>query len=96
MAIEDGGSLGIMLSKGISPDEVPERLELYNKARYDRATLCQELTRLTGGDVIKSTEFDTSKLNCKCQSTSAHRLLILLTVYSLYSEQYSRVFLTTR
>ncbi|OAQ63761.1 FAD binding domain-containingprotein [Purpureocillium lilacinum] len=63
MAIEDGGSLGIMLSKGITPDEVPERLELYNKARYDRATLCQELTRLTGGDGIKSTEFDTSKLN---------------------------------
>ncbi|UNI15370.1 hypothetical protein JDV02_001907 [Purpureocillium takamizusanense] len=63
MAIEDGGSLGVMLRKGTTADQVPERLELFNKARYERATLCQELTRLTGGDGIKSTEFDPSKLN---------------------------------
>ncbi|KAJ6443562.1 hypothetical protein O9K51_04741 [Purpureocillium lavendulum] len=62
MAIEDGGSIGVMLSKGVTPDEVPERLALYNEARYERATLCQELTRMTGGDGVKSSEFDASKL----------------------------------
>ncbi|PYH96521.1 salicylate hydroxylase [Aspergillus ellipticus CBS 707.79] len=45
MAIEDGISLAVMLSEGITTQEVPERLQLYNKARHTRATTVQQMTR---------------------------------------------------
>lgn len=48
MAMEDGVSLGILLSQLRSTDEVPERLRLYSKARYARATEIQNLSRLVG------------------------------------------------
>lgn len=38
MALEDGVSLGVMLSQGVTSEDVPERLELYNKAGYARAS----------------------------------------------------------
>ena len=50
MALEDGASLGVMLANGVTPDEVPQRLELYNKARYERASSIQHFSRLVGGD----------------------------------------------
>ena len=50
MAIEDGVSLGVMLGKHTTPENVPERLQLYNKARYQRASLIQEYSRQVGGD----------------------------------------------
>ncbi|PWY90701.1 salicylate hydroxylase [Aspergillus heteromorphus CBS 117.55] len=45
MAIEDGISLAVMLSRNITPQEVPERLKLYEKARHTRATTIQQMTR---------------------------------------------------
>lgn len=45
MAIEDGVSLGVMLSSDVTPDQVPERLKLYEKARHERATTVQQMTR---------------------------------------------------
>lgn len=45
MANKDGVSLGVMLSKGVQPHELPERLKLYEKARYERATTIQQMTR---------------------------------------------------
>lgn len=45
MAIEDAVSLGVMLSSGVTPDEVPERLKLYQKARHERVTSIQNMTR---------------------------------------------------
>ena len=53
MAIEDAVSLGVMLPRGTTPDQVPERLQLYNKARYERATTVQDNSRRTGGDGVK-------------------------------------------
>ncbi|EAU32867.1 hypothetical protein ATEG_06323 [Aspergillus terreus NIH2624] len=44
MAIEDALSLGVMLSKA-RPEDVPERLKLYEKARHTRATIVQQMTR---------------------------------------------------
>ena len=52
MAMEDGVSLGVMLGRGVTPEEVPERLELYNKARYARGSLLQEYSRMVGGDSV--------------------------------------------
>lgn len=54
MAIEDAVSLGIMLSKGVTSREVPQRLTLYNKARYDRATAIQDFSRIVGMDGVSS------------------------------------------
>lgn len=45
MAIEDAVSLGVMLPRGIAASEVPERLKVYQKARHERATTIQEMTR---------------------------------------------------
>ncbi|KAJ5095064.1 hypothetical protein N7532_007355 [Penicillium argentinense] len=45
MAIEDAVSIAVMLPRGISVDEVPERLKVYEKARHTRATTIQEMTR---------------------------------------------------
>ena len=52
MALEDGVSLSVMLSRGVTPEEVVERPELYNKARYHRASIIQEYSRLVGGDSV--------------------------------------------
>ncbi|KAJ5218220.1 uncharacterized protein N7498_000319 [Penicillium cinerascens] len=48
MAMEDGVSLGILLSQLHSTDEVPERLRLYSESRYRRATDIQNFSRLVG------------------------------------------------
>lgn len=45
MAIEDAVSLAVMLPQDILPEEIPERLKLYEKARHGRATKIQEMTR---------------------------------------------------
>nr|OQO27349.1 hypothetical protein B0A51_05054 [Rachicladosporium sp. CCFEE 5018] len=63
MAIEDGVALGVMMSQLESFDEVPERLKLYNEARYERATRIQEYTRIVGGDSVKSDENSAAKLS---------------------------------
>lgn len=55
MAIEDAISLGIMLPLGTAPDEIPERLKLYNQARYERATTVQNNSRLLGNSSSKRT-----------------------------------------
>lgn len=44
-AIEDGAALAALLPAGTPPAEVPARLELYMKSRYDRATLVQNFSR---------------------------------------------------
>lgn len=50
-AMEDAVALGTVLEKGLTADEVPERLKLYNDIRYERASKVQEFTRLAGLDV---------------------------------------------
>ncbi|KAE8346126.1 hypothetical protein BDV24DRAFT_158923 [Aspergillus arachidicola] len=48
MAIEDGISLAVMLHQGLSREDIPARLKLYEQARHDRATQVQEYTRESG------------------------------------------------
>ncbi|RPB04278.1 FAD/NAD(P)-binding domain-containing protein [Choiromyces venosus 120613-1] len=47
-AIEDATSLGVLLPMGTTSEEVPERLKLYEKCRYERATRIQDSTRESG------------------------------------------------
>ena len=65
MALEDGASLGVMLGNDVTSDEVPERLELYNKARYDRASTIQQYSREVGGDGTASSKNDAPKFSGK-------------------------------
>ena len=50
MAIEDAASLAVMLSGLSSKAEIPNRLKLYNEARYERAHNIQSFSRLVGQD----------------------------------------------
>lgn len=50
VAIEDAASLAVMLPKDTASDEIPERLKLYEKTRYERAHLIQEFSRIAGAD----------------------------------------------
>jgi 2-polyprenyl-6-methoxyphenol hydroxylase-like FAD-dependent oxidoreductase len=50
-AIEDALSLSAVLPFGTRPADVPERLHLYEKIRYERAHAIQQFTRLAGRDL---------------------------------------------
>ncbi|KAI0403454.1 hypothetical protein F4802DRAFT_599052 [Xylaria palmicola] len=50
-AIEDAAALGVVLQQGVTPDEVPERLRLYESIRQARANRIQEYSRIAGRDL---------------------------------------------
>lgn len=50
MAMEDAASIGVVLPLGTRPEEVPERLQLYQEIRKTRADRLQEYTRQAGLD----------------------------------------------
>jgi 2-polyprenyl-6-methoxyphenol hydroxylase-like FAD-dependent oxidoreductase len=52
VAIEDAATLSVLLARGTSPDDIPERLELYEKIRYKRANAIQEFSRQAGRDWV--------------------------------------------
>ena len=54
MAIEDAVALGVVLERGLKRDEVPARLELYEKIRYKRANQIQQYTRIAGKDLSEN------------------------------------------
>lgn len=74
MAIEDGASLGVMLGEGASRENVPERLKLYNKARYQRATNIQQYSLEVGGDGTASKDGGTARFKGKIYINCGHRL----------------------
>ena len=51
VAIEDAAALGVVLERGVRKDEVSDRLKLYERIRYKRASTIQEFTRQVGKDV---------------------------------------------
>lgn len=65
-ALEDGVSLGVMLERGTTPDQVPSRLAMFNQARYERGTLIQKRSLLVGDDTISEDQTDDSGLKGKC------------------------------
>lgn len=50
-AIEDAASLAVVLPLGTPPEEIPNRLKLYEKCRYERASRIQEYSRVVGRDL---------------------------------------------
>ncbi|TKA80578.1 hypothetical protein B0A49_00630 [Cryomyces minteri] len=50
-AIEDAASLTVVLPAGTPSQEIPERLKLYERIRYERANRLQEFSRIAGADL---------------------------------------------
>ncbi|KAK4234683.1 hypothetical protein C8A03DRAFT_37519 [Achaetomium macrosporum] len=50
-AIEDAAALAVVLQRGVTAQDVPERLQLYQKIRYERAHRIQEYSRVAGRDL---------------------------------------------
>lgn len=50
--MEDAVALAVVLPGGTPAAEVPERLKLYEKIRYERANAIQEYSRLAGKDFV--------------------------------------------
>lgn len=61
VAIEDAAALAVVLPMGTKPEEVVERLKLYQDIRMDRADKIQAHSRLAGGDLDSQVKID-SKL----------------------------------
>ncbi|KPM40651.1 hypothetical protein AK830_g5893 [Neonectria ditissima] len=51
-AMEDAAALAVVLPRGTAPEDVPERLKLYEKIRYERAHIIQNYSRQAGKDWI--------------------------------------------
>lgn len=65
--IEDGAALGILLDKGITPDQVEQRLKMYNEARYERGVTIKYASENVGKEQIERSK---SKLEDLCPGVS--------------------------
>ncbi|KAK3117133.1 hypothetical protein LTR53_001790 [Teratosphaeriaceae sp. CCFEE 6253] len=52
-AIEDGVALAALLNLGTTPEDVKERLQIYEQCRYERAHKIQDFTRTAGMDTAE-------------------------------------------
>lgn len=52
VAMEDATTLSVVLPLGTTPEEIPERLQLYERIRYERANNIQEYSREAGKDIV--------------------------------------------
>lgn len=50
--MEDATTLSVVLPLGTTSEEIPERLQLYEKIRYERANNIQEYSRQAGKDFV--------------------------------------------
>ncbi|PKK45382.1 hypothetical protein CI102_10554 [Trichoderma harzianum] len=57
--------LCVFLERGLAASEVPERLRLYNQARYGRSSKIQDLSRVVGGDKVAKITKQTNKVVSK-------------------------------
>lgn len=65
-AIEDAASLAVMLPPGTQPEEVRERLKIYEKTRYERANRIQEYSRVAGSDLKDNVKLDSKPVTGIC------------------------------
>ncbi|KAK5130000.1 hypothetical protein LTR08_002555 [Meristemomyces frigidus] len=52
-AIEDAVSLAALLPLGTSPDDIPDRIKIYEECRFERSHKIQEFTRTAGKDATE-------------------------------------------
>ncbi|KAF2632873.1 FAD/NAD(P)-binding domain-containing protein [Macroventuria anomochaeta] len=60
-AIEDAASLAVMLQKGTPLSVITDRLKLYQKCRFERASYIQEISRIAGMDLGSGPPLDSSR-----------------------------------
>lgn len=60
-AIEDAASLAVMLPINTPLDQIPSRLKLYEKCRYERASKIQEVSRVAGKDLGSGPPLDAAR-----------------------------------
>ena len=65
MAIEDAASLGVMLPLGTKPEQIHERLQLYQQCRRDRAHLIQDMSRKNSPIGNSTVERETKGESCR-------------------------------
>lgn len=71
VAIEDAATLAVVLPLGTKPEDIQERLQLYQEIRKKRASTIQEFTRVAGKDLAPGEKsFDSMSQDCVCESTS--------------------------
>lgn len=65
VAIEDAATLAVVLPMGTKPEEIQERLQLYQEIRKVRASTIQEFTREAGKDLQPGQKsFDSTCTSC--------------------------------
>lgn len=65
--------MGVVLPFGTQPDEIPERLKLYEKFRYERASNIQEFSRIAGKDHGGTGQVDSTILQTHCPFPEANK-----------------------
>ncbi|KAF2500883.1 FAD binding domain-containing protein [Lophium mytilinum] len=63
VAIEDAASLAILFPYGTPPEEVADRLKLYQEIRYERANRIQEFSRMLGESRNGKTKLDMNEFS---------------------------------
>jgi salicylate hydroxylase len=46
-AFEDGAALGALFTSDVTPEQVPQRLEMYNHVRYERAVTVMIMSKIS-------------------------------------------------
>ena len=62
VAIEDAAALAVVLPLGTKPEEITERLKLYEEIRMERANRIQEFSRIAGADLDDQTRKDSKSI----------------------------------
>jgi 2-polyprenyl-6-methoxyphenol hydroxylase-like FAD-dependent oxidoreductase len=57
-AIEDAAALSVVLERGLAAKEIPSRLKLWERIRYERANRLQEYSRIAGRDQTAGFKMD--------------------------------------
>lgn len=57
-AMEDAAALAVVLRQGVTRKEVPERLQLYEQIRLERAHKIQNYSRIAGRDIAEEGALD--------------------------------------
>jgi len=70
MSVEDAGALGVLLANLTSKDQIPQRLETFQKMRYNRASAVQIFSNYGQDEAAKMAEeaskYCSGKVPCKC------------------------------
>jgi 2-polyprenyl-6-methoxyphenol hydroxylase-like FAD-dependent oxidoreductase len=71
-AMEDAAALSVVLDRDTTPEEIPARLKLFEKIRYERANRIQEYSRLAGRDLQQGSKMNSEHMPSIFEATEAN------------------------